>query len=169
MKTLRGRYPVTLMSRVFDVSKSGYCTGLKRPPSKRTQDNARLAVAITENRFCVFRTSALPGGRRWPTCAPDKPTTRIACRMSLRRTAFMPAWAASNLSARSWESAANKTRKFKATTNSIHALPVAENLLKQDFSTQRPHQGWVTDIIYIPTREGWLYLAGIKICTRARS
>ena len=55
-----------------------------------------------------------------------------------------------------------QTRKFKATTNSNHGLPVAENLLQQDFSTQRPNQVWVTDITYIPTHEGWLYLAGIK-------
>ena len=53
-------------------------------------------------------------------------------------------------------------RKFKATTHSNHGLPVAENLLKQEFSTQRANQVWVTDITYIPTREGWLYLAGIK-------
>ena len=46
MKTLRKQYPVTVMSRVFDVSKSGYYTRLKRPPSPRTQANARLEVAI---------------------------------------------------------------------------------------------------------------------------
>jgi putative transposase len=43
-----------------------------------------------------------------------------------------------------------QTRKFKATTNSNHGLPVAENLLQQDFSTPRPSQVWVTDITYIP-------------------
>ena len=57
-------------------------------------------------------------------------------------------------------------RKFKATTNSEHALPVAENLLEQTFTATRPEQVWVTDITYIPTGEGWLYLAGIKdLCT----
>ena len=55
-----------------------------------------------------------------------------------------------------------QTRKFKATTNSNHGLPVAENLLNQDFTPQQPNQGWVTDITYIPTHEGGLYLAGIK-------
>jgi transposase InsO family protein len=53
-------------------------------------------------------------------------------------------------------------RKFKATTNSNHALPVAENLLAQTFTAERPNRAWVTDITYIPTGEGWLYLSGIK-------
>jgi putative transposase len=53
-------------------------------------------------------------------------------------------------------------RKFKATTNSKHTLPVAENLLNQNFTPSAPNQIWVTDITYIPTQEGWLYLAGVK-------
>ena len=54
---------------------------------------------------------------------------------------------------------AKASRKFKATTNSNHALPVAENLLQQDFTAQRANQVWVGDITYIGTDEGWLYLA----------
>ncbi len=53
-------------------------------------------------------------------------------------------------------------RKFKATTNSKHSLPVAENLLDQNFTPSAPNQVWVTDITYISTKEGWLYLAGVK-------
>ncbi len=53
-------------------------------------------------------------------------------------------------------------RKFKATTNSNHSLPVAENLLDQTFTPNAPNEVWVTDITYIPTGEGWLYLAGVK-------
>ena len=53
-------------------------------------------------------------------------------------------------------------RKFIATTNSNHSLPVAENLLNQTFTPNVPNQVWVTDITYIPTAEGWLYLAGVK-------
>ena len=55
-----------------------------------------------------------------------------------------------------------QSRKFKATTNSKHTLPVADNLLNQDFVMSRPNQAWVTDLTYIATHEGWLYLAGIK-------
>ena len=53
-------------------------------------------------------------------------------------------------------------RKFKATTNSNHDLPVADNLLNQTFAPTRPNEAWVTDITYIQTGEGWLYLAGVK-------
>jgi len=52
-------------------------------------------------------------------------------------------------------------KKYKATTNSRHNLPVAENLLNRDFSANRPNEKLVSDITYIATDEGWLYLAGI--------
>jgi transposase InsO family protein len=52
-------------------------------------------------------------------------------------------------------------KKYKATTNSKHNLPVAENLLDRQFTADKPNQKWVSDITYIPTDEGWLYLAGI--------
>ena len=51
---------------------------------------------------------------------------------------------------------------LKATTNSNHRLPVAPNLLNQDFTSDRPNKKWVGDITYIPTDEGFLYLAGIE-------
>jgi hypothetical protein len=53
-------------------------------------------------------------------------------------------------------------RKFKATTNSRHAFPVAENLLNQTFAPTRPNEAWVSDITYVMTDEGWLYPAGVK-------
>jgi putative transposase len=56
---------------------------------------------------------------------------------------------------------AKAARKYKATTRSSHALPVSENILKQDFSASRPNEKWVSDITYIWTDEGWLYLAAI--------
>jgi transposase InsO family protein len=54
---------------------------------------------------------------------------------------------------------AKAAKKFKATTNSNHNLPVAPNLLQQDFSATAPNQKWVSDITYLWTEEGWLYLA----------
>ena len=52
-------------------------------------------------------------------------------------------------------------KNFKATTNSKHTLPVAENLLNRNFKAAKPNTTWVSDITYIPTGEGWLYLAVI--------
>jgi putative transposase len=58
-------------------------------------------------------------------------------------------------------------RKFKATTDSRHKMAVAPNLLGQKFEVTKPNQVWAADITYIPTVEGWLYLAGIKdLCTK---
>ena len=54
---------------------------------------------------------------------------------------------------------AKAARKFKATTNSNHALPVAQNLLQRDFMAEWANQVWVGDITFIGTDEGWLYLA----------
>jgi putative transposase len=57
-------------------------------------------------------------------------------------------------------------RKFKATTDSRHKLPVAANLLGQEFKVSQPNTVWLSDITYVPTDEGWLYLAGHKdLCT----
>ena len=58
-------------------------------------------------------------------------------------------------------------KRFKVTTNSKHSLPVAENLLAQKFEASAPSRVWLSDITYISTKEGWLYLAGHKdMCTR---
>ena len=53
-------------------------------------------------------------------------------------------------------------RKFRVTTDSRHKLPVATNILDRQFDVSRPNQAWVSDITYIPTDEGWLYLAGLR-------
>jgi putative transposase len=50
-------------------------------------------------------------------------------------------------------------RKFKSTTDSNHSFAIADNVLKRNFTTQEPDQAWVADITYIPTAQGWLYLA----------
>lgn len=58
-------------------------------------------------------------------------------------------------------------KKYKATTNSKHNLPVAENILNRDFTADIPNQKWVSDITYVPTDEGWLYVAAIlDLCGR---
>jgi len=55
-----------------------------------------------------------------------------------------------------------QVKKFRATTDSKHTLPVAENLLEQDFHAEAPNEAWVSDLTYISTEEGWLYCAAHK-------
>lgn len=60
-----------------------------------------------------------------------------------------------------------RKKAYKTTTNSCHSHPIAPNLLQRQFSFALPNQAWVGDITYIPTSEGWLYLAAVKdLCTR---
>jgi len=60
-----------------------------------------------------------------------------------------------------------RKRAFRVTTNSNHKHPIAPNLLNRKFHTAKPNQVWVGDITYIPTEEGWLYLAIVKdLCTK---
>jgi putative transposase len=56
----------------------------------------------------------------------------------------------------------HQVSRFTTTTDSTHSLPVAANMLAQIFAVTRPNETWVADIIYVPTVEGWLYLAGMK-------
>lgn len=145
MKTLRPQYPLTVMCRVFDVSRSGYHAFVSRVPSKRARDNARLLVAI---QAAHVRTRASYGPERLQEELRDDGFNagvgrikRLRQRLGLR---------------------CKQVRKFKVTTNSNRDLPVAPNLLNQQFDTTHPNETWVTDITYVPTTEGWLYLSGVK-------
>lgn len=149
MKAWRSLFPVALMCRVFDVSCSGCYAWLHRRPSRRQCEDERLKVAL---RAAHKRTRETYGVRRLqPELAADgfvAGRERIA---RLRRDIGLKC---------------KQKRRFKATTNSNHMLPVAENRLDQQFSPDAPNQVWVTDITCIPTGEGWLYLAGVKdVCT----
>jgi len=145
MKVWRLQFPVKVMSRVFEVSRSGYYDWLNRTPSARAQENERLKVAI---RVAHARTRESYGARR--------------LQLELAADGFVAGRDRIDGLRKELGLRCKQKRKFKATTNSNHALPVAENLLDQTFSATRPNQVWVTDITYIPTGEGWLYLAGIK-------
>src|SRR5205807_8868947 len=57
---------------------------------------------------------------------------------------------------------AKAPRRFVRTTDSNHRLPVAQNILDRDFEPDGPNEVWVADVTYIPTREGWLYLAVVE-------
>ena len=145
MKRWRTQFPVEVMSRLLGVSRSGFYAWLRRPPSRRAHENERLKVAIG----AAHRRSRETYGirRLQPELAAEgfvAGRDRIA---RLRREMGLQC---------------RQMRKIRATTNSSHSLPVAENLLEQQFAFSAPNQAWVTDITYIPTEEGWLYLAGVK-------
>jgi len=145
MRAMRLQYPVPIMSRVLEVSASGYYAWLERPPSRRFQEEARLEVEI---RAAHKRTRQ--------TCGPERLQSDLAehgvrvgiCRIKRIRK---------KLGIR-----CKQVKRFKATTDSKHNLPVAENLLNQQFEVSKPNAAWLSDITYVPTDEGWLYLAGHK-------
>jgi len=145
MKTLRPHYPVSVLCRVFDVSRSGYHAFTSRPLSRRAKENARLEVAI----HAAHR-------RTRETYGPERPQDE------LKDDGFKAGVARIKRLRKKLGLRCKQVRKFKATTNSNHRLPVAENLLDQKFATSRPNEVWVTDITYVETEEGWLYLAGVK-------
>ena len=145
MTTLRSQYPLRMLCRGLEVSRSGYHAWTRRRPAKRTQENARLEVAI---QAAHVRTRQTYGPERLCEELKDDGFTvgvgrikRLRKKLGLR---------------------CKQRRKFTATTDSTHHLPVAANLLGQKFAPCRPNETWVTDITYVPTGEGWLYLAGIK-------
>lgn len=145
MKAMRFRYGIGRMCLILGVSKSGYYQWLNRKPSKHAQEEGRLEVEI---KAAHKRTRETFGPERLQHELKEHGVKVGICRIRRIRT---------KLGIR-----CKQKRKFKATTDSKHTLPVAENLLNQQFEATRPNEVWVSDITYIPTEEGWLYLAGHK-------
>jgi len=145
MKEMRRQYSILLMSRTLDVSASGYYAWIKRPPSRHCREETRLEVEIKASHT-----------RTRQTCGPERLQRDLAahgiqvgvCRIRRIRK---------KLGIR-----CKQTKKYTVTTDSRHTLPVAANLLDQQFEAATPNSVWVSDITYIPTDEGWLYLAGHK-------
>jgi putative transposase len=145
MKAMRFRHGIAVMSSILGVSKSGYYKWLNRKPSKRVLEEGRLEVEI---KAAHKRTRETYGPERLQHELKAQGVSVGICRIRRIRK---------KLGIR-----CKQKRKFKATTDSKHALPVAENLLNQEFEATRPNEVWLSDITYIPTEEGWLYLAGHK-------
>jgi len=145
MQELRLKYPVPLMSRMMSVSASGYYAWRDRPLSRHDQEELRLEIEI---RAANRRTKQTYGAERLQCDLADNGVQVGICRIKRIRT---------KLGIR-----CKQKRKFKATTYSKHNLPVAENILNQQFQVSGPNKVWLSDITYVPTDEGWLYLAGHK-------
>jgi len=145
MKEQRLKYPIPLLGRMLSVSASGYYAWVDRPLSQRAREEIRLELEI---RAADRRTRHTYGPERLQYDLAEHGIRVGICRIKRIRK---------KLGIR-----CKQKRKFKVTTHSRHKLPVAENLLKQQFKVSQPNKVWLSDITYVPTDEGWLYLAGHK-------
>jgi putative transposase len=137
-------FRIDLMCEVLAVSSSAYYESLNRMLSHRERDNQTIDSEIvkiyTDHRG---RYGAPRIHKELEALGKQVSKNKVARRM------------------KRLELRALAKRKWKATTDSQHALPVAPNLLNRDFSASAPNQKWVTDITYVATKEGWIYLATV--------
>ena len=145
MNQLRLQFPVEVLTRILGISRSGFYARQGRPPSLRSKNDAIFKPLIVQAHK-VGRSTY--GSARIQQELADQEVYvgrdhihRLRKELGLRCV---------------------QNKKFKATTNSAHDLPVAPNLLEQKFEVEGPGKVLGTDITYIPTGEGWLYLAGVK-------
>lgn len=138
-------FPVEKMCSTLDVSRSGYYDWNSRPPSKRQIENKAI-LEVARNSYdecrgmCGLDKILEDVKEKFPKCSRNR-LYRIQKENNLYSI---------------------RKKKFKATTDSNHDLPIADNLLNQNFNVERPYSVWVADISYIDTEEGWLYLATVK-------
>ena len=141
----RDQWAVRLLCDALDVSPAGYYAWRERPCSARQRRHDALLVEIRaihaqfKARYGSPRVHAELAARGHDCCANT--VARLMRDSGIR---------------------AKTARKFRCTTDSNHDLPVAENLLDRQFDPGAPNEAWVADITYIPTREGWLYLAAVE-------
>lgn len=137
-------YPLARQCRILGVSMSGYYAWRRRGETAKQREDARLLGRI---RAVHAKSRATYGSRRIHDELRSAGETVGRYRIArLRREAGM--WC-------------SQRRRFKATTDSGHRLPVAPNLLPHAAAIGAPNRVWVSDITYIATGEGWLYLAAI--------
>lgn len=142
MDRYRNRWPIAVMCRVLEVSRSAYYAWVHREPSRCTRRNVCLLVEIKE----IYRRSRGTYGS--PRIHMELGAKGIGC--SVNHVAKLM---------RENGIRVESPRRFRVTTDSAHSHPVAENVLNRDFSVAEVNRVWVCDITYIWTREGWLYLA----------
>ena len=138
----REAFPVGLMCQTLEVGSSGFHAWLKRPESPRSQENRRLLMEI---KVAHQKNRKAYGSPR--IHAELNANGQVCGRHRVARLM------------REHGIVSKHKRKFRVTTNSAHSYPVAQNLLQRRFDVSGPGRCWVSDITYIPTREGWLYLA----------
>lgn len=122
---------------MLEVRRSGFYAWCKRKPSKHSQEDMRLSIAVK----AAFKEYG--GHYGSPRLAPAVGAGRHRVARLMREQKLR----------------ARQRRRFAKTTNSAHSLAIAPNLLARNFTASAPDRAWVTDVTYLPTREGWLYLA----------
>lgn len=141
----REEFAVKLMCRALEVTRSGYYAWRKRKPSVRATRKERLRVEVR----AIHRTTR----GRYGSPRVHAELQARGERVSRKQVARLM---------REEGLKGKKRRRFRTTTNSEHAHPVAQNVLDRKFAVEEiegPNRAWAADITYVPTREGWLYLA----------
>ena len=147
----RAAFPVGAMCRVLEVSKSGYYASLGRPPSARRRRRAALAAEVR----------AVHAENRGVYGSPRVHRALLARGETVCENTVAKVMKDEHIAAR------RKPRFVPRTTDSRHDHPPAPNVLGRDFAAQVPDRKWAADITYVPTDEGWLYLAAvIDLCSR---
>ena len=138
-------YSIRMMCRVLNVSTGGYYAWKKREPSVQQQRREQFTDAVETSHedskgAYGYRKihEDIVEGFDVPCCLET--VCRIMKDKGLRST---------------------RGRKFVVTTDSNHTMPVAENILDRNFEADAPNEKWVTDITFIPTHQGWTYLATV--------
>jgi transposase InsO family protein len=148
--TEKAQFPVRVLCRTLQVSRAGFYAWQDRAPSARAQADERLGVEIA----AIHAESR----QRYGSPRIHAELVERGCRTGRKRVARLM---------RGHGLAARRRRRFRVTTQSRHLFPIAPNVLARQFERAAPNQAWVTDITYIPTGEGWLYLAVIlDLCSR---
>jgi putative transposase len=138
----RDVFVVRVMCAVLEVSASGYYAWRERPESRRDVANRELLAEV--------RRVHSDSRRRYGSPRVHAALRREGRRVGRNRIARLM---------RRHGIQARRTRRFRKTTDSNHAFPIAPNLLARQFTATAPNQVWLADITYWPTLEGWLYLA----------
>lgn len=142
IRAQKAAFPIAFMCARLGVSRSGFYDWLGRAPSARTRDDARLAREVA--------TIHCESGGRYGSPRVHAELRVRGRRVARKRVARLM---------RAQGLAARRRRRFVRTTDSRHDGPIAPNVLARDFTATAPNRVWVTDITYVATGEGWLYLA----------
>ena len=140
----KARFPVSVLCEVLEVSRSGFYAWKGRPAPAAAKADAQLAAQI----------AGVHKGSRGTYGSPRVHAELRASGLHVGRKRVERLMRESGLQAR-------QKRRYRRTTDSNHSLPVAPNLLERCFEVAAPNQVWVTDVTYISTTEGWLYLAAM--------